>query len=381
MRVAMLHSSFRVAGGAERYLRDLAAGLTGAGHEVAVFALPSANSAPGDIALPARVSAGIADPASGAGKVLTHLGDVADPTSGRAMAAIGAFQPDVVHVHNWQTLGAPLISRVAQSWPAVHTVHDYAICDPNNTLANRGKAGWLDAALKLRSARLVKQFRQVTFLWPSQRTKDIVRQHVPAIEELPSRIIPLAIPVSGTAGPLPEPASAGKTFVFLGALTAHKGLELLLEAWAMTSPRPGRLLIAGDGALRSRVEELSKVDESVRYLGYLTGQEKAELWREAHWLIFPSQWAENFSISCVEALLAGRPIIASEQASPPMASPGSVLTFGTALELASVFMGTHKMSAAEYREFADSAAADGALLDWDAHVRNVIQAYTSVSGR
>ena len=61
-------------------------------------------------------------------------------------------------------------------------------------------------------------------------------------------------------------------------------------------------------------------DPTLRYLGFLDTAGKAAALAEAGWLVFPSQWVENFPISCVEALRAGRPIISSSIARPPMAS-------------------------------------------------------------
>jgi glycosyltransferase involved in cell wall biosynthesis len=358
----MVHSSFAVRGGAERYVRDLSRGLAARGHEVRVFSRASDGSQPDDRPVPVRFF----DRPQRPRKILTHLGDLVDPT-GLRLRDLRGFDPDVVHVHNWQGLGVLPIARLARAYPTCHTVHDYAICDPNNALANRGRSTIVDRLLALRSAWLVRRLRAVTLLWPAERTRDIVRAHVPGAARLPGRIVPLAVP---TAGQPPGPPRRRDVFLFLGALSPHKGVDLLLDAWR--GAVHGTLLIAGDGPLRAEVE---RAGPSVRYLGYLDDAGKASALREAAWLVFPSRWPENFPISCVEALVAGRPIIANAAAHPPMAADTSVLTFRGPDDLSGVLRRAAGLSEADYRALSASAAADGRRLDWDSHVDAVLAAY------
>lgn len=377
LRIAMVHATFATNGGAESYVRNLSGGLSAGGHEVKVFARPSDNALDGDGALPQRLSSRLAPPSGPIAKALTHLGDVADPTVRAAVDAVRAFKPDVVHVHNWQGIGGPLVARLARLWPTVHTVHDYALCDTNNTIANRGRSRLVDVALRGRSRILLHHFRRVTFLWPAERTRGIVRDYVPQIMSQPGEIVPLAIPaeeLKTVAPPGPD-----NIFLALGGLTKLKGIDLVLDGWA-SAGSPGRLLIAGTGALQADVQRAAAADPTIEYLGHVGGDRKLEAIKRSRWLVFASQCAENFSISCVESLMAGRPIIAGTISRPPMASDGSVLTFDGAQGLAQVLKGAASMSEQEYRAAADSAARDGHGLDWGEHVRRVLQVYERLTG-
>jgi glycosyltransferase involved in cell wall biosynthesis len=374
VRIAMIHSSFAIRGGAEQYVRDLSRDLALQGHEVRVFCRASDNSEPVDHHVGRRVSARLGGASPKLQKVFTHLGDLVDPT-GLSAGDLAEFAPDVVHVHNWQGLGILPLARLARTYPTCHTVHDYAIADPNNALANRGRSRLADTALDARSAWLVRRLRRVSFLWPAQRTRDILRDKVPAASGLDGSVVPLAVFTGRGPRPTWRPGTRN-VFLYMGALSPHKGVDLLLDAWR-TVPGGGDrvLLVAGDGALRGAVGTAAAADPSIRYLGYLDAAGKTAAIQEAGWLVFPSQWAENFPISCVEALMAGRPIITSTVARPPMASDGSVLTFDSRDALAAVLGAAADMSADRYGALAASAAADGHRLDWDDHVAAVVAAY------
>src|SRR5262249_1528450 len=103
------------------------------------------------------------------------------------------FAPDVVHVHNWQDLGAVPVGRLARRYPTCHTVHDYALCDTSAVLAYVGRSPVRDALLRIRSAWLVRLLRPAVLLWPAERTRDLVRRYAPAAARLGGAVVPLAV--------------------------------------------------------------------------------------------------------------------------------------------------------------------------------------------
>ncbi|WP_306215129.1 glycosyltransferase [Actinoplanes sp. RD1] len=344
MRIAMLHASFAVRGGAELYVEDLTRSLIARGHEVRIF---TADDHP-------RLSARIKH------KAAVHLGDLADPT-GLTPADLRGF--DVVHVHNWQGLGVRTVARIARAYPTVHTVHDYAIVDPNNAMLSLGRSRILDALLRMRSAWILRQFHNVRLLYATERARATVMHGARRPE---SRLVPLAVDLDWNRRTWPPGDPA--TFLYLGALGVHKGVDLLLEAW----DGPGTLLVAGDGPLRAMAEQPRP---GVEYLGRLDEAGKRAAFERAGWLVFPSRHVETYGLVCAEALLAGRPIIAGSHAPPPMASDTSTLLYTGADGLREVLHRAAALPAGEYAALAGSAAADGRKLDWDDHVSAVVAAY------
>ena len=103
-----------------------------------------------------------------------------------------------------------------------------------------------------------------------------------------------------------QPQQAGRDVVYIGRLEfGGKGLDLLLDAWK-PDPRAGRgqLVIAGEGhdeaRVRREVERLG-LDDRVRFVGWVRGEEKARLLAGARAVAMPSRM-ETFGIVAVEAL-------------------------------------------------------------------------------
>lgn len=111
----------------------------------------------------------------------------------------------------------------------------------------------------------------------------------------------------------PDPGAGtgrGGYALYVGRLSAEKGLDTLLDAWSqLHSPIP--LKIVGDGPLDERVETAAKRLCHVTWLGRRSREETQALMGKATMLIFPSKWYETFGRAAVEAFAAGTPVIAA----------------------------------------------------------------------
>ena len=106
----------------------------------------------------------------------------------------------------------------------------------------------------------------------------------------------------------------GKDVLFIGRLEyGHKGLDLLLEAWAHACNRvDGNLLIAGTGPDAERLGTAIRdagLSERVQMLGWLSGDKKFQALSDARLLVVPSRH-ETFGLVAIDALAAGTPVIA-----------------------------------------------------------------------
>ena len=94
--------------------------------------------------------------------------------------------------------------------------------------------------------------------------------------------------------------------MFVGRLSAEKGIRTLLRAWRdMAVP----LRIIGDGPLADSIP--LRDDPVVKGLGRKAQPEVIKEMRRAAFLIMPSQWYEAFPVVIVEAFATALPIIAS----------------------------------------------------------------------
>jgi glycosyltransferase involved in cell wall biosynthesis len=109
-------------------------------------------------------------------------------------------------------------------------------------------------------------------------------------------------------------AEDGLLVLFVGRLEREKGVEVLLEAWALARLGPGALLaLAGDGPLRALAE---RAGSAVRPLGYVSGSELPPLYAGADVLVLPSirtaTFVEPWGLVVNEAMLQRTPVIATD---------------------------------------------------------------------
>jgi len=109
--------------------------------------------------------------------------------------------------------------------------------------------------------------------------------------------------------PLEPPAAPSDYILYLGRLSAEKGIPWLLDLFEKPAS-PYRLHIAGDGPLRSHVE--SRQSAHIRYLGQIEGEEKQRQLRQAAVLVMPSECYENFPVAIIEANACGTPALVSD---------------------------------------------------------------------
>jgi len=113
-----------------------------------------------------------------------------------------------------------------------------------------------------------------------------------------------------------DPRASVPTFLYVGRLKRYKGVEIALRALALArGTRPDLVLeVAGQGDDRRRLERLAAslgVGAAVRFLGFVSEEEKRRRLRRAWALVFPSP-KEGWGISNVEAAACGTPALASD---------------------------------------------------------------------
>ena len=103
-----------------------------------------------------------------------------------------------------------------------------------------------------------------------------------------------------------------RTVLFVGRLVYYKGLDVLLRAARRLD---GRLVLAGDGPERSRLEQLAKdlsVFDRICFLGHLEEQSLVAAYLAADVVVLPSTGiGESFGQTQVEAALLGKPVVST----------------------------------------------------------------------
>jgi alpha-maltose-1-phosphate synthase len=131
------------------------------------------------------------------------------------------------------------------------------------------------------------------------------------VPEAKIRVIPFGTDLSCF-----HPAETSRTpgpvvFLFVGSISARKGVPILLEAWRQMRASNAELWLVGPGAVRKCAA--FDVRAPVRFLGRRSRSDVAELMRRADVLVFPS-FFEGLAQVQLEALASGLPLISTIEA-------------------------------------------------------------------
>lgn len=100
-----------------------------------------------------------------------------------------------------------------------------------------------------------------------------------------------------------DPQPAGDFYLAGGRLIPYKRIELIVEAFTrLRLP----LKIFGDGRDRGRLEQMA--GPTIEFLGWVDEETRRDLFARCRGFIFPGE--EDFGITPLEAMAAGRPVIA-----------------------------------------------------------------------
>jgi glycosyltransferase involved in cell wall biosynthesis len=103
----------------------------------------------------------------------------------------------------------------------------------------------------------------------------------------------------------------GDYALFVGRLSPEKRVSTMLAAWDHLRDMDIPLVILGGG---SQLEQLKKVSQNrarISFRGQVPREEILEAMRGARFLVFPSEWYENFPVTIAESFACGVPVICS----------------------------------------------------------------------
>jgi glycosyltransferase involved in cell wall biosynthesis len=202
---------------------------------------------------------------------------------------------------------------------------------------------WPDDALASRYRAVMPASRQCFFVAQSNRR---LFERQTACELANAEIVWNPYNVARDAAP-PWPLKPDGELRLASVARLHppsKGQDILLDALsgAAWRDRQWRLTLYGEGPMRKGLEHMVGVlglQERVRFAGFVTPVEN--IWAENHVLAMPSRY-EGLPLAMVEAMLCGRPVVATDVADHAelieeggngfLADAPTVSSFGEALE-------------------------------------------------
>ena len=166
-------------------------------------------------------------------------------------------------------------------------------------------------------------------------------------------------------GRFAEPATlpeGGPLLVAIGRLVEQKGLPVLIDALALAAPEmPGlRLTLVGDGPLRPALEQAIAAQGLATQVVLVGWQDEAQVRRHlgaAQALVLPS-FAEGLPMVVMEAMAAGRPVIATAIAGvPELVVPGETGWLAPAGEPAALAAAIAALAGTPARQLAEMGRA------------------------
>ncbi len=405
MKVLMIDKYYFIKGGAERYYFELSKVLQAFGHEVIPFSMQHEENFPtqyADYFVPNIEFNGLS-----AAQKIRQMPEII----GRIMYSreakeavtrlIEATQPDIVHLHMIDHQLSPSILHAFRDAgiPVIQTCHQYKLVCPSyrlfimhkNEVCERCISGdfyhaFAQKCLKdSRTGSAIVTAESYLHKWMK------IYDHIDLLH-VPSRFLGQKLVQGGfpqekiwhnfytiNLDDYPFHPEFENYCLYFGRLSQEKGIETLLKA--MQSQKAVKLLIAGEGPYRPRLEKMKAEMglENVTFLGNKGGQELVNLVQKARFIVVPSEWYDNSPLVIYEAFSMGKPAIVSTMGGMPElvddGENGFHFSAGRADELAEK-IGTLWSDEEQIRKFSANARQKAvAEFSPDSHYQNIITIY------
>lgn len=243
-----------------------------------------------------------------------------------------AEKPSVVHVHNTFVMISPSIYSACheEGVPVVQTLHNYRLLCPAATFFRDGTvceeclAGSLWHGVEHACYKGSRAATAVTTVMLAfHRLRDTWNREISffvALSEFSrNKFVEGGLPKErifvkpNFVHPDPYTRTDGGEYaLFVGRLSPEKRVSTLLAAWKrLRIPVP--ILVIGGGPDRPQLEAQATADglTNVRFQGQLPREQTLAAINNARFLVFSSEWYENFPVTIAESFACRTPVICS----------------------------------------------------------------------
>lgn len=320
-------------GGEERHVWTLARALAARAHDVTLLGFATSPQDPAESVAEGVRIVRVTTAASRLPMIYSDPGrpnalPLPDPRVSRAIRnELSRNHFDVIHAHNWivnSALGAATRARV----PLVQTLHDYSHTCATKRFMEHGKVRCAGPSPVRCMSCASSHYGGITGpiivaanAWSARRRADQVT-HFAAVSSavaravqdntgwltgagLSAEVIPNFIPDDIVLDEIP-PTAPQAPLLFVGDLGLDKGVPTLLDAYRLLESAPP-LVLAG----RSSPGVEWKLPDGVQWAGELPHDQVLKLFRSARAVVVPSVWSDPCPTVVLEAMAAGRPVVAA----------------------------------------------------------------------
>ncbi len=363
MKILMVNKFLYPNGGSETYMMKLGQYLSEHGNEVEYFGMNhegncffnSAQSYTSDMDF---------HTASAISKVKMSFKTVySKEAREKIRAVLESFEPDVVHLNNFNFQLTPSIILEIREWEKqngkrvkiVYTAHDYQLICPNHMLLNPNTnaicedciGGKFTACTKnkcIHSSTLKSVFGSLEAMyWNKNGVYENIDAVICCSRFMKSKLDtnPLfakkTVAMHNFVGDLPVPEStvAKKPYVlYFGRFAQEKGVNTLIEACKALPDI--NFIFAGSGPLEEKLDYA----DNIKNVGFKSGNELYSLIAGARFSVYPSEWYENCPYSVMESISLGTPVVGADIGGIPEliddTKTGLLFEVGNALQLTDI---------------------------------------------
>ena len=317
MKVLLVHNAYQRPGGEDVVFAQEAQMLKNAGHEVILY----------------QRSNWDVERYQGLRKISLAKGTIWASDSRRDfLGLLQREKPDVVHVHNTFMMISPSIYSACGEVgvPVVQTLHNYRLLCPGATLFREGKVceecvghSFLPSVIHgcYHDSRSTTAVVAIMLTTHRQRGtyQNEVTSYVALTEFSRRKFIEGGLPAEKIfVKPNfvdPDPGartSDGEYALFVGRLSPEKRVSTVLAAWKRL-PKAIPIKVIGGGPDKAQLEAQAAKDglDNVEFLGQLPREQTLAAINNARFLVFSSEWYENFPVTIAEAFACSTPVVAS----------------------------------------------------------------------
>jgi glycosyltransferase involved in cell wall biosynthesis len=311
--------------------------------------------------------------------------------------------PDIVHLNNIHAHITPsiLFEFKKQGIPVVWTLHDFQLVCPNTNMMSQGviceacNGGNYIECLKRKCKKNSRSASFVSFMEATvhkyMNIAGMVDRFISPSKFLLEKFIQFGwdkskmihLPYFLTSDKFISEKTSGDSYaLYMGRLESYKGVKTLLNAARHASEV--RVKIVGEGSQKDSFVSMAKElkIENVEFTGYLSGNALNDVLHNSRYVVVPSEWYENYPYAVMEAMAAGKPVIASRIGGLPEMIEDGVTGFlfepGNSADLAERMQ--KLMNDGEMRKWMGLAAKRKALerYNQDHHYRHIMDVYLEV---
>lgn len=333
MKILMVNKFLFPNGGSETYIFKLGEYLVSQGHEVQYFGMEHEGRIVGN-----RVNAYTSDMdfhgGSKLSKVMYPIKTIYSSEARKQIRKIlENFQPDVVHLNNFNYQLTPSIILETVSWSKkakhfckiVYTAHDYQLVCPNHMLRNPNTNQNCEKCLgghfmnctkgKCIHGSMAKSAIGTAegYYWKMRKTYKSIDTIICCSEFMKTKMDtnPVfrgkTIALHNFIDKVERQNVQKKDYVlYFGRFSEEKGICTLIDV--CKSLPDIRFIFAGNGPIEDKIKNAPNIQN----VGFKTGAELEQLIREARFSIYPSEWYENCPFSVMESQMYGTPVLGAD---------------------------------------------------------------------